>query len=236
MNSLANFLMLLAYRLKSLTKNVYLVPLKRRKSTFFYFINLKNMSGKLHGGFFHSTLRKIQENETSLQPHNFMYPIFVMWARRKLSNLPVYWTTYFYSENDDEIQEIASMPGVPRLGVNQVKKHLEPLVSKGLESIILFGVTDKLSKVNINYNYHLSSLSTNFINTLGLKWIKCWLFWKPCNSCASKTQGMVPKPLNCLWRLFVSLHGSRTLWNFRKWNYFKYFEYKTFGGNRFELR
>lgn len=41
------------------------------------------------------------------------------------------------------------MPGVPRLGLNQVKKHLDPLVSKGLESILLFGVTENLTKVNV---------------------------------------------------------------------------------------
>lgn len=54
------------------------------------------------------------------------------------------------------------MPGVPRLGVNQVKKHLEPLVAKGLESVLLFGVTDKLSKVISTSNR--SSLKLNFIN------------------------------------------------------------------------
>lgn len=61
--------------------------------------------------------------------------------------LPVFFEAWYSSENDDEIQEISSMPGVARLGANQVKKHLEPLVSKGLESILLFGVTETLSKV-----------------------------------------------------------------------------------------
>lgn len=48
------------------------------------------------------------------------------------------------------------MPGVYRHGINQLRKLLEPLVSKGLQSILLFGVSKHLKKVNtiqkpINY-------------------------------------------------------------------------------------
>lgn len=39
------------------------------------------------------------------------------------------------------------MPGISRLGVNQAIKHLEPLVAKGLKSILLFGVIETLPKV-----------------------------------------------------------------------------------------
>lgn len=38
------------------------------------------------------------------------------------------------------------MPGVSRLGINRLRDHLKPLVSKGLSSILLFGVIDKLEK------------------------------------------------------------------------------------------
>ena len=39
------------------------------------------------------------------------------------------------------------MPGVYRYGINQLKMMLQPLVSKGLQSILLFGVSDNLKKV-----------------------------------------------------------------------------------------
>lgn len=53
-----------------------------------------------------------------------------------------------YSENDDVIEEIPSMPGVFRFGINQLLNHLIPLVSNGLESVLLFGVLEKLPKVS----------------------------------------------------------------------------------------
>lgn len=52
-----------------------------------------------------------------------------------------------FSEKDDAIEEIPSMPGISRLGVNQAIKHLEPLVAKGLKSILVFGVIETLPKV-----------------------------------------------------------------------------------------
>lgn len=54
----------------------------------------------------------------------------------------------FFSEKDDAIEEIPSMPGVSRFGVNQALKHLEPLVANGLETILLFGVVESLTKVS----------------------------------------------------------------------------------------
>lgn len=39
------------------------------------------------------------------------------------------------------------MPGISRLGINQAVKHLEPLVEKGLKSVLLFGVIETLPKV-----------------------------------------------------------------------------------------
>lgn len=42
------------------------------------------------------------------------------------------------------------MPGVYRYGINQLRKMLQPLVSKGLQSILLFGVSKHLKKVMID--------------------------------------------------------------------------------------
>lgn len=39
------------------------------------------------------------------------------------------------------------MPGVARYGINKLKAHLEPLVRKGLTSILVFGVVGGLPKV-----------------------------------------------------------------------------------------
>lgn len=52
----------------------------------------------------------------------------------------------FLVENDDAVQPIPSMPRISRLGINEAKKHLEPLVADGLESILLFGVIETLPK------------------------------------------------------------------------------------------
>jgi delta-aminolevulinic acid dehydratase/porphobilinogen synthase len=40
------------------------------------------------------------------------------------------------------------MPGVSRYGINPLRVHLEPLVEKGLKSILLFGVVEKIEKVS----------------------------------------------------------------------------------------
>lgn len=39
------------------------------------------------------------------------------------------------------------MPGVYRYGINHLRKMLQPLVLKGLQSILLFGVSKHLKKV-----------------------------------------------------------------------------------------
>lgn len=46
----------------------------------------------------------------------------------------------FISDNDDEETLIPSLPDQHRRGINRVVAHLEPLVRKGLRSVILFGV------------------------------------------------------------------------------------------------
>lgn len=40
------------------------------------------------------------------------------------------------------------MPGVSRMGINIARTHLEPLVQKGLSSVLLFGVIETLPKVS----------------------------------------------------------------------------------------
>ncbi|XP_031621515.1 delta-aminolevulinic acid dehydratase [Contarinia nasturtii] len=84
-------------------------------------------SKKFHSSIFHPTLRKWQEPNVNIEPENLMYPLFLI-------------------EKDDVIEEIPSMPGVSRFGVNQLIKHLEPLIKKGLKTVLLFGVIETLPK------------------------------------------------------------------------------------------
>ena len=56
---------------------------------------------------------------------------------------------YFYSDEQDAKEPIPSMPGVYRYGINHLRKMLQPLVLKGLQSILLFGVSKHLKKVTL---------------------------------------------------------------------------------------
>ncbi|XP_076161826.1 porphobilinogen synthase isoform X2 [Ptiloglossa arizonensis] len=87
----------------------------------------------LHSGIFHPTLRQWQSPNVEITVNNLMYPIFI-------------------SDEQDAKDPIASMPGVYRYGINQLRKMLQPLVSKGLQSILLFGVSKHLKKDHIGSN------------------------------------------------------------------------------------
>ncbi|XP_045761717.1 delta-aminolevulinic acid dehydratase [Maniola jurtina] len=81
----------------------------------------------LQGGYFNSTLRKLQEPNTSIEPHNIMYPVFLL-------------------ENEDAMQTVSSMPNVFRYGINKLIPALTELVEKGLKSILIFGIVETLPK------------------------------------------------------------------------------------------
>lgn len=88
------------------------------------------MEKKLHSGMFHPILRLLQEPNCTIEPHNLMYPVFVI-------------------PQEDSAEDIPSMPGISRLGINKLKEHLAPLVQKGLKSILIFGVVSSESKDSI---------------------------------------------------------------------------------------
>lgn len=50
-------------------------------------------------------------------------------------------------DEKDVREEIKSMPGIYRQGLNHIKATLDPVVESGLKSILIFGVINKLSKV-----------------------------------------------------------------------------------------
>ncbi|CAK9812761.1 Delta-aminolevulinic acid dehydratase [Anthophora quadrimaculata] len=95
--------------------------------------NTVDAKHNLHSGIFHPVLRQWQSPNVEITVNNLMYPIFIL-------------------DNQDATEAIASMPGVFRYGINHLRKLLQPLVSKGLQSILLFGVSKHLKKDDIGSN------------------------------------------------------------------------------------
>lgn len=55
---------------------------------------------------------------------------------------------FFYSRDErDTREEIKSMPGIYRQGLNHLKSVLDPVVENGLKSLLIFGVINRLTKV-----------------------------------------------------------------------------------------
>ena len=80
----------------------------------------------------------------------------------------------FLIDDPDEEQEIASMPGVKRMGINAAVKFLDPLVKIGLKSVLLFAVT-AAEKVGANELFKLTRKYmvsiTIMLNITGRRWI-----------------------------------------------------------------
>ncbi|OWZ69825.1 hypothetical protein AYX14_04810 [Cryptococcus neoformans] len=85
------------------------------------------ISSVLHGGIHHPTLRTWQANGRNLTKSMLIYPIFI-------------------SDDPDAEQEVATLPGQKRWGINKLEAFLKPLVEKGLKSVILFGVPVTMEK------------------------------------------------------------------------------------------
>ncbi|KZT71028.1 tetrapyrrole biosynthesis, porphobilinogen synthase [Daedalea quercina L-15889] len=78
------------------------------------------ISSVIAGGYHHPLARGWQAKR-QLTKSMFMYPIFI-------------------TDDPDAHVEIPSLPGQARWGVNKLEGFLGPLVKKGLQSVILFGV------------------------------------------------------------------------------------------------
>ncbi|KAF2210125.1 hypothetical protein CERZMDRAFT_46019 [Cercospora zeae-maydis SCOH1-5] len=79
-----------------------------------------DISSQLHGGYSHPLARAWQA-ERQLTKSMLIYPLFI-------------------TDNPDEMTSIPSLPNQKRMGLNRVVPFLQPLVAKGLKSVILFGV------------------------------------------------------------------------------------------------
>ncbi|XP_024082128.1 delta-aminolevulinic acid dehydratase isoform X2 [Cimex lectularius] len=82
---------------------------------------------RLHSSIHHPLLRAWTTGNIAVSAEELMLPLFIV-------------------EDNDAKEEITTMPGVYRYGVNTVLKELEPLVKLGLKSVLLFGVISKLTK------------------------------------------------------------------------------------------
>ncbi|XP_025269686.1 endoplasmic reticulum chaperone BiP isoform X2 [Camponotus floridanus] len=87
----------------------------------------------LHSGIFHPVLRQWQSPNVEITANNLMYPIFI-------------------SDEKNAKDAISSMPGIYRYGINQLENVLTPLVAKGLQSVLLFGILQHLEKDEIGSN------------------------------------------------------------------------------------
>ncbi|KAG5922862.1 Aminolevulinate dehydratase [Claviceps africana] len=82
-----------------------------------------DIGSQLHGGYYHPLARSWQA-ERQLTKSMFIYPIFV-------------------TDREDDMNLVASLPGQYQLGLGKLASFLEPLVRKGLRSVMLFGVPMK---------------------------------------------------------------------------------------------
>jgi porphobilinogen synthase len=79
-----------------------------------------DISSQLHGGYHHPLARSWQADR-QLTKSMLIYPLFI-------------------SDIEDDDTLIPSLPGQHRRGLNKLVPFLEPLVRKGLKSVMLFGV------------------------------------------------------------------------------------------------
>jgi len=93
----------------------------------------------IHSAFGHEVLREVNCLPAKLSPANLMLPIFVT------------------NSNPDAIEDISSLPGVSRYGINRVLDFLTPLVQRGLRSVIIFGVDVRSEKDGAGSSADLSS-------------------------------------------------------------------------------
>ncbi|TPX33203.1 porphobilinogen synthase [Synchytrium microbalum] len=88
----------------------------------------KQLSSLLHSGYSHPTLRIWQSNEgRTITKNSLIFPIFI-------TDVPT------------DKEEISSLPGQYRYGVDVLKAEFAPLVKKGLRAVLIFGVPTQKPK------------------------------------------------------------------------------------------
>lgn len=64
-----------------------------------------------------------------------------------------------FSDRDDCLEEIKTLPGQKRIGLTHLISELSPLVEIGLKSVLLFGVITQSPKVPLTTEYLVTHLS-----------------------------------------------------------------------------
>ncbi|XP_014771840.1 delta-aminolevulinic acid dehydratase [Octopus bimaculoides] len=105
----------------------------------------------LHSGYSHPVLRTWQTNSASISAANLIYPLFV-------------------TDGEDTEDPIPSMPNQCRYGVKRLKAVLQPLIDKGLQAVLIFGVPSNLPKDNIGK----SATSPNTPVIIALEHLRRW--------------------------------------------------------------
>jgi len=82
-----------------------------------------NANISLHSGYFHETLRAWQSSGTVVNSNALIYPLFI-------------------SSKDSDREEVLTLPGQYRIGIHHLVSHVDPLISIGLKTVLLFGVMD----------------------------------------------------------------------------------------------
>ena len=96
-----------------------------------------DISSQLHGGYCHPLARSWQA-ERQLTKVRITLPVQKFQLLIISKSMLIY--PLFISDQDDEEVLIPSLPNQHRRGLNKIVPFLEPLVRKGLRSVILFGV------------------------------------------------------------------------------------------------
>lgn len=85
--------------------------------------------------------------DTTVLQGGYQHPLSRSWqAKRQLSKSMLMYPI-FISDDPNANQVIPSLPGQRRWGVNNLEQFIGPLVQKGLQSLILFGVPLNCIKV-----------------------------------------------------------------------------------------
>ncbi len=67
-----------------------------------------------------------------------------------------------HRDEPEAVEEIPSLPGQARYGVNRIVEALKPVVQDGLQSVLLFGVPSKLTKVYLPHNFQRINAFKNY--------------------------------------------------------------------------
>jgi len=92
---------------------------------------------RLHPAYSHNLLQ-LWHNDAPVLAHDLVYPIFII-------------------DEDDAKQEIPSMTGQYRWGVNTISELLTPLVAAGLRAVLLFGVVSESKNKDATASYATSA-------------------------------------------------------------------------------